>query len=157
VTTLLGEAGRTFLKVFVASLLIFTPGVLSAPNLNEAFALGVSALCASIAAGIKAIQVLVPALSFRSYVPLPYGPFLDAFIQAFLGAFFTAIIPILNAPDLNTWKSLATGALIGAVNAGIRAIQALLTPGELPAGKVGLRVEHAPAPGENPHLQRSAS
>ena len=68
---LLATAGREFLRAFGASLLILAPGVLAAPNYDQMFLLGVGALAASIAAGLKAVQELVPLLSFAGLVGQP--------------------------------------------------------------------------------------
>ncbi len=105
---------------------------MAAPNLNEAYALGVAALFASLAAGVKVLQEFVPQLRFGSYIAQPYGAWLDAFVQAGLGAFLVSFVGVLNAPDLATAKALVTGAVVGALMAGFRAVQGLVTPGEFP-------------------------
>jgi hypothetical protein len=69
--TLLAAAGREFLRAFGASLVVLIPGVLSAPDLNQSYALGVAALFASLAAAVKAVQVFVPQLSFASVLSQP--------------------------------------------------------------------------------------
>jgi len=129
---LLSSAGRAFLAAFAVSTLALSTGILAAPNLNEAFALGVAALFASVAAGVKVLQEFVPQLRFGSYVRQPFGAYLDAFVQAGLGAFLISFVGVLSAPDLTTAKSLATGAVVGALMTGFRAVQGLVTPGELP-------------------------
>lgn len=139
--TVLQAAGLAFLRAFGAAILILAPGVLSAPNLNNAFDLGVAALFASLAAGFKAIQIFVPQLSFKNYIKIPYGAWVDSFVQAGLGAFIISITGWLSAPDLSTWKSFVVGALVGAVTAGIRALQGLLTPGESPYKATGFKVQ----------------
>lgn len=48
----------SFLRAFVASLVITVPGVLASPNFDTAKALGISALIGGVAAGIRAIQHL---------------------------------------------------------------------------------------------------
>jgi hypothetical protein len=129
---LLSSAGRAFIGAFAMSALALSTGILAAPNLNEAYALGVAALFASVAAGVKVLQEFVPQLRFGNYVPQPYGAWLDAFVQAGLGAFLVSVVGVLNAPDLATAKALLTGAVTGALMAGFRAVQGLLTPGESP-------------------------
>lgn len=129
---LLSAAGRAFVGAFAVSVLTLSTGILAAPNLNEAYALGVAALFASLAAGIKVLQEFVPALRFGSYIAQPFGAYLDAFLQAALGAFLVLLIGVLNAPDLATAKSLAVAAIVGALMAGFRALQGVITPGELP-------------------------
>ncbi len=129
---LLSSAGRAFIGAFLVSGVTLSTGVLAAPNLNEAYALGVAALFASVAAGVKVLQEFVPALRFGSYVAQPFGAYLDAFVQAGVGAFLVSLVGVLNAPDLATAKSLAVAAIVGALMAGFRALQGLLTPGESP-------------------------
>lgn len=124
----LSEAGRSFLRAFIGSMLILLPGVLAAPNLDEAFGLGVAALIASIAAGIKVIQVFVPQLSFASLVPPGVGLLLDSFARAFLASLLVLVPGVLNAPNLSEGKALAVAALIAAVTAGVRALQGVLSP-----------------------------
>lgn len=134
---LLSAAGRAFIGSFLVSALALSTGILAAPNLNQAFALGVAALFASVAAGVKALQQFVPQLSFGAFVPQPFGAYLDAFLQAGLGAFLVSIVGVLNAPDLATAKSLGLAAVVGALMAGFRALQGLFTPGEHPAPNRG--------------------
>lgn len=129
---LLSSAGRAFIGAFAVSAVALSTGVLAAPNLDQAFALGVAALFASVAAGVKVLQEFVPALRFGSYIPQPFGAYLDAFLQAAVGAFLVSVVGVLNAPDLATAKSLLTAAVVGALMAGFRALQGLLTPGEQP-------------------------
>lgn len=129
----LSAAGRSFLRAFVASAVLLFPGVLAAPDLNQSKALGVSALIASIAAGIKALQVFVPQLQF----PGPYGEYISSFVRAFLGAFIVSVLGILDAPDLHTLKAAAFAALTGALAAGVRALQGYFTAGDVPAPQAG--------------------
>jgi hypothetical protein len=136
--SLLSSAGRAFIGAFAVSALALSTGVLSAPNLDAALALGVAALFASVAAGIKVLQEFVPQLSFGNYLAQPFGAYLDAFLQAGLGAFLITAVAVLNAPDLSSAKSLALAGLVGALMAGFRALQGLATPGETPAPGLGL-------------------
>jgi hypothetical protein len=138
---LLSEAGRSFLRAFAGSLVVLLPGILAAPNLNQMYAFGVAALIASVVAGLKAIQVFVPQLSFKSLLPArvsAYGNVIDSFVRAFLGTFIVLFIGVLNAPDLNTMKALIVAVLVGAVTAGFRAVQGLLTKGDVPNPETGL-------------------
>lgn len=132
-TTVLERAGASFLRAFGAALLVYSLGVLAAPNLNAALALGAAAIAASVAAGIRAVQVFIPALSFKSLLGEVPGAYADAFARAFLGVATTAAAGWLAAPDLGTWKAAGTALVIGAVTAGLRAMQGLLTAGEHPA------------------------
>jgi len=135
---LLSSAGRAFIGAFAVSALALSTGVLNAPNLNEAYALGVAALFASVAAGVKAFQVLVPQLSFGNYLAQPFGAYLDAFLQAGLGALLISLVAVLNAPDLSSAKALLLAGLVGALMAGFRALQGAVTPGESPVPGFGL-------------------
>jgi hypothetical protein len=135
---LLYAAGTAFLRAFGASLLIFSTGILSAPNMSVALSLSIAALLASIAAGLRAIQVFIPQLSFASLVRQPVAAWLDSFTRAALSAFVVSATGWLAAPDMANWRSVWIGVIIGAVAAGIRALQGLLTPGEQPAPSKGL-------------------
>lgn|SRR5574338_234865 len=134
---LLREAGREFLKAFGATLIVVLPGVLVATNLDQAFALGVSALIACFAAGFKAIQVLVPQISFAGFVRQPVAAYLDAFTRTAVAAFLVSVIDFLNEPQYDNWKAVAFGALTGAVAAGVRALEGLSTKGEFPLRQFG--------------------
>lgn len=136
-TKLLERAGASFLRAFAASLVLLLPGVLSAPNLDKAYALGTAAFIASIAAGFRALQELKPTWSFKSVFGDVVGAYVDSFVRAALGTFLTLITGALQAPDLNTGRSLATAALAGALAAGFRALQGFGTKGEYPAPQVG--------------------
>ncbi len=138
---LLQEAGREFLKAFGAALVIFLPGILAATNLNQAYALGVSALVAAVAAGVKAVQVFVPQLTFVSLFPasmVVVAAWVDAFVRAFVGTFLVTFLSFLNAPDYSAWKAVLVGAVVGAAAAGFRALEGLFTKGEQPAPNSGL-------------------
>lgn len=129
---LLEKAGLSFLRAFGASVIVLAVGVSAAPNLNEAYALGVAALIASFAAGLKAVQVLVPSLTFAEFIPQPYAAWVDSFARAFVGALLVGGLGVLNAPDFETAKALAVAAIVGAVTAGLRAIQGFVSREEAP-------------------------
>lgn len=135
---LLSAAGRAFLRAFIASILVLAPGILSAPNLNRAYLIGVAALVASIASGIRALQAYVPEISLVHYLGHPYGDWADSFLRAFIGSLVITLPGVLGAPDLATGRSLAVGAIIGAFALGIRALQGFVTVGEHPSPGVGL-------------------
>ncbi len=139
---LLEKAGASFLRAFGASILVLAPGVLAAPNLNAAYGLGVAALIASVTAGLKALQVLVPSLSlvglFQNSKYVVFASWVDSFVRAFLGAFIVGVIGVLNAPDFNTAKALAVAAIVGAVAAALRAVQGIVSADEAPAVGKGL-------------------
>lgn len=121
-----GKAGRAALRAFLAAALTYSTGVLAAPNLNQAYALGVAALAASIAAGLAALQAFVPMLAFKG----TYAELLNSFVRAALGAFLVSVIGILNAPELSVTSSLIVAAVVGAISAGLRALQGAATPGD---------------------------
>jgi hypothetical protein len=145
---LLSEAGRSFLRAFFASLLILLPGVLAAPNLDASFGVAVAALIASIAAGLKAIQVFVPQLSFASVLKntrlAAYYTVVDSFVRAFLATLITTLLGVWFAPDFHFTKAALVALLVGALTAAFRVVQGALTPGDVPAPQSGLSTPPAP-------------
>lgn len=135
----LAQAGREFLRALGASLVILAPGVLAAPNLDQMFLLGVAALAASVAAGLKAVQAFVPALSFSEFVSQPLAAWLDAFSRAFLASLLVFLVGLLSAPELVFDKAVVVAALVAALAAGFRALEGLLTKGEQPAPNTGIK------------------
>lgn len=142
--SLLSAAGRSFLRAFLAAILVFAPGILSAPNLNQSYLLGVAALLAAIAAGIRAIQAYVPEITLVHYLGHPFGDWADSFLRAFVASLVVTLPGVLGAPDLSTGRSLATAAIIGAFTAGVRALQGIFTAGESPAPGLGLAEPEMP-------------
>jgi hypothetical protein len=138
---LLSEAGRSFLRAFAGSLLVLLPGVLAAPDLAGMKGVGVAALISSVVAGLKAIQVFVPRLSFAELVGEKYGVWVDSAARAFIGSLLVLLPGVLDAPDLSQSKALLTAAIIAAVTAAIRALQGVLTPGEFPNPSGGVAVQ----------------
>ena len=126
----LHDAALALLKTLGSGILVVAIGIFSAPNLDRAVAVGIAGIMALLAALAAAVQVFVPQISFRAWIGEPWGSLLDSFVHGFLGAFLTSIIGILNMPDLSTWHSLVVGALVGAFNAGLRAIQGSLQAGD---------------------------
>lgn len=135
---LLFAAMTSFGRVFGVTFLFAVTGILSAPNQDTAVALSWAALVASLVAGLRALQVFVPSVSFAKVMDQPYAAWVDSFARAFLGVFITLLTGWLAAPDWSTWKSGLTAVLIGAVTAGVRALQGLVTPGDVPSPAVGL-------------------
>ena len=131
------SAARAFAIAFGSSALVLAPGVLDAADSSTAVALGISALIAALAAGVKAIQEFVPQLSVGSYVKQPFGAWIDAFLQGGIGAFLVVLFDWLNAGDVTNWKTWIVAAVIGAVQAGLRAVQGAVTKGEDPAPQTG--------------------
>jgi hypothetical protein len=137
----LSAAGRSFLRAFVGSMLVLTIGILAAPNLNSAYALGIAAAFASVAAGIRAVQAFVPVLSVAHYLPASakaFGAYIDSFLRAFIGALVITVPGWLDAPDLSNWRTLWTAIIVGAVTAGVKAVQDLFTTGRGPVPGLGL-------------------
>lgn len=60
-----------------------------------------------------------------------------SFVRAFVGSLIVLIPGILAAPDLTAAKALAVAALIGAVTAGVKAVQEFLALGKAPAPQAG--------------------
>lgn len=138
--TLLSEAGRSFLRAFGASLLVLIPGLLSAPNFSTTVALSIAALIASLTAGLKAVQVFIPQLSFRSVLPgkaKAYYAVVDSFARAAIAAFVVSVLGWLAMPTLDFSKAVVVGILTGALAAGFRAVQGALTKGDVPAPQSG--------------------
>lgn len=144
VRAVLSAAGRAFLLAFAASIVLLAPGVLAAPNLNESFALGVAALFASVAAGLRVLTAYVPQLSFKAYLPDPYGAWVDAAFHAFAGALVISLPGVLDAPNLGTARALGLAAILAALTAVFRALSGLLTPGENPAPATGVKTPPNP-------------
>lgn len=143
-TSLASAAGRSFLRAFFAALVVLSIGVFDAPNLNRIYALGVAALLGAFAAGLRALTAYVPKLSLVALLGHPYGDWADSFLHGFLAALIVTLIGILGAPDLHTARSLAVAGIIGALNAGVRALQGLGTVGEVPFRTFGIPLPKAP-------------
>lgn len=135
--TWLSAVGRSFLRAFAASLIVLAPGILAAPTVRGAELLAIAGLGASIAAGIRAIQAYIPALTIAKYLG-PLGVYVDSFLRAALGSLCITLPGVFMASSLDTGKALATAAIIGAFTAGFRALQGVLTTGESPAPQHGL-------------------
>ena len=118
-TSVLSNAGRSFLRAFGASLVLFAPGVLYAANLNESKAIGIAALVASIAAGFRVLQDYVPQLQVTG----AYGDYIGSFLRATIAQTLVLSIGILDAPDLKISSALFVGALTGGLTAGFVAVQ----------------------------------
>lgn len=147
--TLVSNAGKAFLKAFLAALLVVAIGISQQPNLNGAVALGVAGLMASIAAGLSAIQTFIPQLSVAPFLPAPYGSMIDSFLRAFLGAFVVSIMGLLAQPDLSLWKSGVIAAIVGALNAGLQALQGTFTIGQRPKLAFGITIPDKPVRATN--------
>ena len=136
---LLFAAMTSFGRVFGVTFLLAATGILAAPDQGSAIALSWAALVASLVAGLRAIQVFFPGISFARFMPQPFAAWVDSFTRAFLMVFVTLLTGWLAAPDWSTWKSALSAVVIGAVTAGVRALQGLATPGENPSPTSGLK------------------
>jgi hypothetical protein len=140
VQKLLYAAGTAFLRAFAVTFLFAATGLLAAPNLSAAVALSWAALVAALVAGLRTLQVFVPGLTTKAIFGTVWGAYADSFLRAFLASFLTLLTGWLAAPDWSTWKSAILAVLVGAVTAGVRALQGLVTPGETPAAGSGVSV-----------------
>lgn len=135
---LVETAGAAFLRAFLASLITYGAGLLAAPDLNRTYLLGVTALIASVAAGLHAILAYIPKLTFKQWLPDPYGQWLDTFLYTFAASLAVTLPGVLGAPDFPTVKSLAVAAILGAVNAGVQAVEGLFTVNVKPVEGFGI-------------------
>lgn len=122
-TKLLLDALAAFGKAFAMVALAVAVGLLSLPNLDGALALGLAGLCAALAAGFAAVQVFVPAISVRAYLPEPWGSAIDSAIHAGLATFLTLVTGWLSAPDFGAWRAFLGGLVVAVGNAILRALQ----------------------------------
>lgn len=137
-TSWLEKAGTSFLRAFGVSFLFFVTGIINAPNLDAARSLSIAALFASLAAGLRTVQVLAPQISFKGVLEQPYAAWADSFFRAAIPAFIISWQGWLAAPDFGTWKAVLIGVVVGAGTAGFRAVQGLFTKGEDPAPQKGI-------------------
>lgn len=147
--TLLSAIARTALRLFIAAFIVYSPGILAAPDLNTAKTLAFAALLASFAAVLRGAVTLVPKLSIAHWVGDPWGNLADSFLHAFLAVLLVNWADILSTPHAHGWKDLFIAAIVGAANAGVRAVQGLLTPGEHPVPSFGLS-DPPPSPATPP-------
>lgn len=139
-TAWLEKAGTAFLRAFGVTFFFFLTGIINAPNREAAVSLSIAALVGSIVMGLRALQNLIPSLSWAGLIRQPWAAWADSFSRAFLGVFVTLLTGWLAAPNWELWKSALLGVVIGAATAGLRALQGFLTKGESPAPEF-------PAPG----------
>lgn len=144
----LAAAGRRFLHAAAAAFLVFILGLLAAPDLiaDAVRTYGVVFLIAIAAAALKFIAEIIPFVSVANYVPdryRVYAAWVDAFIQAAVGSFVVNAPGIFDAPDLKTAGAIAVAVAIGAITAGVRALEGLLTPAERPRTVAALKLQPA--------------
>lgn len=135
---ILSTAGRAGIRAVVAGLIVFAAGLAAAPTLNKLALLGVSLAVAFFAAAFRVIQAYIPQIALAAHLGHPYGDWLDAFLQGFIGTLIVTLPGILGAPNLSTAGSLVVSLILGAFAAGARAVQGLLTKGESPAPNTGI-------------------
>lgn len=135
----LSAFGRAFVRGFVSTLIVFGSGLGSAPDLKKLALVGVAGLIGGFVGGLRVIVGYATSLSLVTHLGSPYGDWLDSFVQGFIGSLIVTLSGVAGAPDLSTWRSIATGAIVGAFNAGIRALQGALTSGEHPAPATGVK------------------
>lgn len=126
----MSAAGRAFLRTFAAAMVALAPGILAAPDLHSAALLGVAALMAAVAMGVRSLQAYVPQLSFDSLVGPDVGRYLDSFAQAFVGALVVSLPGLLKYPDQGNWKALGAALVVAVLASLSRGVQALGTKGE---------------------------
>lgn len=136
-TALLERAGAEFLRAFGLAFLFLVTGIINAPNLDAAIALSIAAFAAALAAGLRALQVFIPQLSWGAVFGQPWAAWFDAATRAFLAVFVVFWADWLQAPDWANWKAAALAAVLAAGSAGIRALQGLFTFGESPSPSFG--------------------
>ncbi len=142
---LFGDAMRAFGRAFVSSFVVLLPGIWLAPNLDATLALSGAALVASFSAALKVLQTFIPQISWAEIIKSkPWAARADSFTRAFLSALVTGLTGWLAIPDLSTWRSAVFGILVGAGAAGLRTVEAWLTPGESPQPGKGLVLPAAP-------------
>lgn len=146
----LAGAGRRFLHTAAAAFVVFILGIVAAPDLilDNLRVYGVVFLIAIGAAALKFIVEIVPYISVANYAPdqyRVYAAWVDAFLQAAVASFAVTGPGIFNAPDLKTAGAIAVAALIGALTAGARAIEGLLTPEERPETVAALKLQPSSA------------
>lgn len=145
---ILAAAGRRFLHAAAAAFIVFILGLLAAPDLSveRLKSYGVVFLVAIGAAALKFIAEVFPYVSVANYVPgqyRVYAAWVDAFLQAGVAAFLVAAPGIFDAPNLSTAGAVAMAALVGALTAGVRALEGLLTPEERPRTVAALKLKPA--------------
>lgn len=132
-------AGTELARAVGVAALMYSTGILNAPDMSTAVALSIAALFGSLAAGFRVLQKFVPLLTWAKLVnDKTVASWADAFTRAAVASFLVTITGWLAAPDYGTWRSVALAAVTGGLLAGARALQGLLTPGEGPLPDAGI-------------------
>jgi hypothetical protein len=123
----LEAAGRVFVQSFVAALVVYGIGILSAPDLAHTYLIAVAAIIAAFAFGLAAAVNLLSHspdhLSFARWLGHPVGDWLDAFAIGFFSTLIVTLPGVLGAPDFGTLRAIAVG---------VRAVVGALPPAERP-------------------------
>lgn len=128
--TILSAAGRAALRSVFPLVFVLATGLLAAKNLDD-IKLQATTFAVTVAIALfTALQAILPQFSWRYYIAETYAKYADAATQAFAGTFFSLTLGFLAAPDWSTWRSAIVGILVGALNALVRAVQAVFTPTE---------------------------
>ena len=138
--TVFEKAALSFARAFGVAFLVASTGILHSPNLVTAKAALLAALVGALAAGFKAVQLYVPKLSFKSLFPAKYvfvAAWVDSFARAFVGTLLTTGVVDLETPNLHFSRALLLSLVVGALTAGLRAVQGFVTKGEQPASQTG--------------------
>lgn len=144
----LAAAGRRYLHTALAAFIAFVLGLLAAPDLiaDNLRIYGLVFLVALGAGALKFIADILPYFSLQNYVPEKYrvyAAWADAFLQAAVSTFVVEAPGIFNAPDLNAARAAAVAVIVGALTAGVRAIEGLLTPAERSRTAAALKLQPA--------------
>jgi hypothetical protein len=124
------SAGRAVLRAIAPAVFVLATGLLASKDLTESKAILTTAVIAIIVAAAGALQAFVPQLSWRSYVSEGIAKYLDAATQAFVGTFLALLTGWLTAADFEFTTAALTAVIVGALTAVVRALQAIITPGE---------------------------
>ena len=143
-TSLFSAGARAQLRTLLAGLIVLALGILSAPHVSGREAVAVSFLIGAIALVVRMVQAWKSGFSFVTVLGHPFGDWADSFLQGFLGTLLVTLTGTFYAPDLHTARAFLTSAIVGAVNAGIRAVQGALTTGEFPFRDAGVKEPEMP-------------
>jgi hypothetical protein len=156
-TGLLGAAGRAFLKDFISTLVVLGAGIWMAPNFNSALLIAVAAIVGSTRAGLKALTVFIPQLTFERLLAgrggflAAYAYVFDAAVQALISGLVAlgvglADLFLAGDPTLEGAKLFVTAGLIAVGSAVVTAIQGAFTKGTAPARARGFVTPPKEAP-----------
>jgi hypothetical protein len=139
---ILEQAGRAALRVIAAGLLAIAIQVTGTHSLHDAAVLAIPALIALIASVLTVFGKYVPEITFDHYIPKPFGAMLDAFFHAGVGTLIVGLSGWLQKGSLSGWHAILLAIIIGALNAGLRAVEGAFTKGQSPFAASGI-----PGPG----------